>query len=174
MFRKYVGTEDSKCSLVLTMFSFPEYFMVRKDETQTQGVHLGVDLLVLSEVGNKLHKGNIRFAALFPEVVKYCGQYRGRGTKAAANKKPDPCDFSPKDGLLTLQILVYHSMANFSDLNGDTNMELKPLWNDMVGINAPDKVKWNFALHDYGSFLLGYQNTEVSGMCGEEYSIHQI
>jgi hypothetical protein len=163
------------------MLSFPEFVQVRKEETQ--GVHLGVDLLVLSELWKKLHRGSIRFMSLFPDVVRryYRQCYRGRGTKTIKNpkaklkkeEKMDPCD-SPTGGVLTLQILVYHSMANFSDLNGNTNLELKPLWNLIGGNDLVERAKWEAAIHDYGSFLLGYQNMEVSGMAGEEYSIDRI
>jgi hypothetical protein len=62
--------------------------------------------------------------------------------------------------MLTLQILVYMSMANFSDMNGEAQTELKPF---LKHITDKDISQWNLPVHDFGCILIGYQNTEVSG-----------
>jgi hypothetical protein len=115
---------------------------------------------------------------MFPEVARYCGQYRlglkppPRITqKKKVEKEDEPCDFSNTDGISTLQILVYMSMTNISDINGDASTELRPF---LHRITHKDLPSWNVPVHDYGCILLGYQNTEVSGAFQGEYSIYRI
>jgi hypothetical protein len=111
--------------MVLTMFSYPEFFQVRKVDP---AVHLGEDLVVLTTLGTTVHPDGtppgIRFSSMFPDVARYCGQYRlglkpppKNAPRTKKEKEDEPCDFSPTGGMLTLQILVYMSMANFSDTN---------------------------------------------------------
>jgi hypothetical protein len=94
-----------------------------------------LDLRVLSLLGTHIDGRPIptRFSSMFPEVARYCGQYRlglkppPRITpKKKVEKEDEPCDFSNTDGMSTLQILVYMSMTNVSDIKGDSTTELRP------------------------------------------------
>ena len=111
--------------MFLTMLPLTEYFQERKKD-QDRKVHLKVDMMVLTQITQKVNNDQIRFVTLFPDVVRYCGQYRtGVGKK-------DPACFSPTDGLKSLLMFVYHSMANFSDIGGHASVELKPFWMHMI------------------------------------------
>ena len=145
--------------MFLTMFPFTEYFQERKEDLK---VHLNVDMLVLTRLFQKVNNGQIRFGTLFPDVVRYCGQYRG------VNAAP----FSSTDGFKTLLMFVYQSMANFSDLGGNETVELKPFWTYIT--SKKEREHWHSAVRDFGSTLIGFQNSEVSGGMEEDSIMNPI
>ena len=151
--------------MFLTMLPLTEFFQERNKDEDFK-VHLIVDMMVLTEITQKIHYGQIRFETLFPDVVKYCGQHKSGGAKTA------PAGFSVTDGLKSLLMFVYYSMANFSDIQGDETIELKPFWNFII---SPAEIEaWTAAIHDFGSTLTGYQNSEVSGGMEEEDIMNRI
>jgi hypothetical protein len=106
-------------------------------------------LKVLSSICEKM-KETVSLESLFPGVVQYCNHHSWH-TK-------NPSKFTEKDGLLTLQMLVYNFMVNVSDRNGDEITELIPFWNALLAnINT-----WRDAIHGFGGVILGNQSDEVS------------
>jgi hypothetical protein len=115
------------------MLPLTEFFQERNEDEDLK-VHLIVDMMVLTEITQKIHYGQIRFETLFPDVVKYCGHYRSGGGKKEAAL------FSPMDGLESLLMFVYYSMATLSTIQGDETIELKLFWNFIISPAEEDDI----------------------------------